>query len=166
MAAGAQLLRKGFAVGPGHSTSKVLLLPDGNSALERVDGKTAGIEGRSTMRGGHYDQHAGFPDLQPAQTVNNRNLPYLVVGQHLLRKRIHLAERGHPVCGEKVYNRQRGGEPVPDSSGAPRLALHAAELGFTHPATDEAMRWTMPLPPDLDSLLKRLRRGKDADQVD
>src|SRR5262245_47451735 len=36
--------------------------------------------------------------------------------------RIHLAEAGHPVCGERVYNRRPGGEPTPDPSGAPRLA--------------------------------------------
>lgn len=71
--------------------------------------------------------------------------------------RIHLAELGHPVCGEKVYNRRPGEPPLPDTSGAPRLALHAAELGFVHPATGEAMRWETPLPPDLQEFLNRLR---------
>jgi len=73
--------------------------------------------------------------------------------------RIHLAELGHPVCGEKVYNRPPGGEPTPDASGAPRLALHAAELGFVHPATGQEMRWAMPLPPDLEAFVARLRGG-------
>jgi 23S rRNA pseudouridine1911/1915/1917 synthase len=67
--------------------------------------------------------------------------------------RIHLAELGHPVCGEKVYG------PRTDNSGAPRLALHAAELGFQHPATGEQLRWTMPLPADLEAFIDRLRRG-------
>jgi 23S rRNA pseudouridine1911/1915/1917 synthase len=71
--------------------------------------------------------------------------------------RIHLAELGHPVCGERVYNRQAGGEPIPDESDAPRLALHAAELGFRHPLTGEAMRWEMPMPDDLRVFLDRLR---------
>jgi 23S rRNA pseudouridine1911/1915/1917 synthase len=71
--------------------------------------------------------------------------------------RIHLAEIGHPVCGERVYNRPLKGEPIADASGAPRLALHAAELGFIHPITDEPMHWEMPLPPDLRELLERLR---------
>ena len=66
--------------------------------------------------------------------------------------RIHLAERGHPVCGEKVYNREA------DRSGAPRLALHAAELGFEHPASGELVHWEMPLPPDLQAFLERLRK--------
>jgi 23S rRNA pseudouridine1911/1915/1917 synthase len=75
--------------------------------------------------------------------------------------RIHLAELGHPVCGEKVYNRRPGGSPQPDHSGAPRLALHAAELGFLHPVSEKPLHWAMPLPPDLQSFLDGLRgRGK------
>jgi 23S rRNA pseudouridine1911/1915/1917 synthase len=71
--------------------------------------------------------------------------------------RIHLAELGHPVCGEKVYDRRATGEPLPSCSDSPRLALHASELGFTHPVTRAAMRWSMPLPPDLSAFLERLR---------
>jgi 23S rRNA pseudouridine1911/1915/1917 synthase len=73
--------------------------------------------------------------------------------------RIHLAERGHPICGEKVYNKPLRGKPVEDLSGAPRLALHAAELGFQHPVTGQPMRFEMPLPPDLAALVKRLRES-------
>lgn len=71
--------------------------------------------------------------------------------------RIHLAEAGHPLCGEKVYRQPPGSEALPDRSGAPRIALHAAELGFEHPTTGDQMRFKMPLPPDLASFLARLR---------
>jgi 23S rRNA pseudouridine1911/1915/1917 synthase len=71
--------------------------------------------------------------------------------------RIHLAELGHPVCGEKVYTRDVRGNVFVDGSGAPRLALHAAELGFVHPVTSAALHWTMPLPPDLDEFVRRVR---------
>jgi len=82
--------------------------------------------------------------------------------------RIHLAELGHPVCGEKVYNRKLDGVVMIDSVPAPRLFLHAAELGFTHPVTGEPMRWSMPLPDDLLTFLDSVReiRSKNADQVD
>src|SRR5262249_11391151 len=73
--------------------------------------------------------------------------------------RIHLAERGHPVCGEKVYNRRRDGTMMEDASGAPRLALHAVELGFRPPASGERLRWEMPLPADWQALVDRLRGG-------
>jgi 23S rRNA pseudouridine1911/1915/1917 synthase len=71
--------------------------------------------------------------------------------------RIHLAELGHPICGEKVYNRSLHQPPEPDTSGAPRLALHAYELGFEHPLTGEGMHWTMPLPQDLEKFIQKLR---------
>ena len=72
--------------------------------------------------------------------------------------RIHLAERGHPVAGETVYDRPPHGEPRPDLSGCPRLFLHATELGFIHPVTNETLHWEMPLPPELREVLDRLRK--------
>ncbi|MCX7701244.1 MAG: RluA family pseudouridine synthase [Gemmataceae bacterium] len=79
--------------------------------------------------------------------------------------RIHLAEAGHPVCGDKVYVHRPDGTVLPDPSGCPRLFLHATELGFCHPATGEAMHWSMPLPDDLQSVLIRLRHGDHPDQA-
>lgn len=71
--------------------------------------------------------------------------------------RIHLAARGNMVCGEKVYDKPLGGPAVQDLSGAPRLALHAAELGFKHPITNKPLDFKSPLPQDLQSFLDRLR---------
>ena len=71
--------------------------------------------------------------------------------------RIHLAEAGHVVCGEKVYHRPLHGKPVEDPSGAERQMLHAAELGFTHPITGQELKFEMPLPADMARLLARLR---------
>jgi 23S rRNA pseudouridine1911/1915/1917 synthase len=71
--------------------------------------------------------------------------------------RIHLAEAGHPVCGDKVYVKRLNGEVFEDRSQAPRLALHATELGFDHPATGAHLHWTTPLPGDLQKFVERLR---------
>ena len=73
--------------------------------------------------------------------------------------RIHLAEAASPVCGEKVYIRRRDGETILDDSEAPRLALHAAELGFEHPVTGEKLHWEMELPLDLQGLVNRPADG-------
>jgi 23S rRNA pseudouridine1911/1915/1917 synthase len=73
--------------------------------------------------------------------------------------RIHLGEAGTPLCGERIYDRPLHGRPVPDESGLSRIALHAASLGFDHPATGRRRRWTSPLPDDLARLLERLRRS-------
>jgi len=72
--------------------------------------------------------------------------------------RIHLGEAGTPLCGERVYDRPLHGRPLPDTSHAPRLALHAARLEFDHPTTGRRMIWTSPLPEDLAHLVRRLRK--------
>lgn len=72
--------------------------------------------------------------------------------------RIHLSELGHYVCGDKVYCQPLFQPAKIDKSGAPRLALHAQELGFVHPITGEHLHFTMSLPPDLASFLSQLRK--------
>jgi 23S rRNA pseudouridine1911/1915/1917 synthase len=67
--------------------------------------------------------------------------------------RIHLSEAGHPLLGERVYVRRYAG-PILE---APRLMLHAAELGFEHPTAGRAMRWEQPMPDDMRAVLERLR---------
>lgn len=108
------------------------------------------------------------PDVGKPATTHVRRLESLAGGKYTLIEcqletgrthqiRIHLSELGHPVCGEKIYRQPLGRKPSVDKSGAPRLALHAAELGFEHPQTGEQMRFTMPLPRDLHSYLESLR---------
>jgi 23S rRNA pseudouridine1911/1915/1917 synthase len=72
--------------------------------------------------------------------------------------RIHLGEAGTPLCGDHVYDRPPHGAPWPDGSGAPRVLLHAARLGFEHPATGKPMAWSSPLPKDMADVLQRLRK--------
>jgi 23S rRNA pseudouridine1911/1915/1917 synthase len=74
--------------------------------------------------------------------------------------RIHLAELHHPICGDVKYRGPVGQPPIPDRSGAPRLALHAAELGFVHPVTGEPHDYKSPWPKDILSLLRRLSDKK------
>lgn len=70
--------------------------------------------------------------------------------------RIHLAGIGHPVLGDA----QHGGEVARRfTPRPPRLALHAAVLGFVHPRTGEALRFESPLPPDLAGWLATLPRS-------
>lgn len=76
--------------------------------------------------------------------------------------RIHLAESGHPLLGERVYTRELtvGSARRRAPRGmikAPRVMLHAAELGLVHPTTGEALRWESSLPVDLRALLESLR---------
>jgi 23S rRNA pseudouridine1911/1915/1917 synthase len=75
--------------------------------------------------------------------------------QHQIR--IHLAEAGHPVVGETVYVRDWRGPLVE----APRLMLHAAALGFTHPRTGREVCFEDPPPADFTAVLERLRRPRE-----
>ncbi|HSK02108.1 MAG TPA: RluA family pseudouridine synthase [Kofleriaceae bacterium] len=68
--------------------------------------------------------------------------------------RIHLAGAGHPVAGDAQHGGEASRTFVPRP---PRLALHAAVLGFTHPATGERVRFASELPADLAAWVARLR---------
>ena len=58
--------------------------------------------------------------------------------------RVHLAERGHPVAGDKTYGSR--------SNPIRRLALHAAHLAFRHPRTGKRMTFDSPYPASFNAL--------------
>ena len=66
--------------------------------------------------------------------------------------RVHLAHRGSPVIGDRVYGVRRKGDPPID-----RQALHAFCLTFEHPVTGEPMRFEAPPPEDFQRVLDELR---------
>lgn len=70
--------------------------------------------------------------------------------------RVHFASIGYPVVGDTVYGRRHTQLPLP------RHFLHASKLGFQHPTTGERLNLEAPLPPDLSSVLDRLRIGRPA----
>lgn len=71
--------------------------------------------------------------------------------QHQIR--IHLAEAGHPLIGERVYVRDFRGERI----DAPRVMLHARVLAFVHPRTGAEVRFEVEPPADFRETLARLR---------
>lgn len=83
--------------------------------------------------------------------------------------RVHLSESGTPIAGDEIYggvkrlknvNSAKIRALVADSG---RFALHAAELGFTHPTTHERMSFKVGWPEDLRALVEHLgfdSRGK------
>jgi 23S rRNA pseudouridine1911/1915/1917 synthase len=73
--------------------------------------------------------------------------------------RIHLAEAGHPLVGEKVYSRdfEKAGR---DLLPSPRLLLHAQTLGFEHPMTGERLSFTAPVPDDMLRVIDSLRQTR------
>lgn len=102
--------------------------------------------------------HVGVIEHVPATRLGNP--PVTLCRVHLEtgkthQIRIHLAERGHPLIGERVYIR----DFVNDERivlSAPRLLLHAHTLGFEHPVTGAQVACQSPLPDDFVSALTRL----------
>ena len=69
--------------------------------------------------------------------------------------RVHLASRGCPCLGDRVYGSGVPAAPVREAiaaAGLTRQALHAAVLGFVHPVTGETLRFESPLPDDMARL--------------
>ena len=78
--------------------------------------------------------------------------------------RVHLAALGHPLIGDPAYGRRRGRKPpLPPATRTaldafPRQALHAARLGFTHPASGKLLSFFDELPYDMKELTDSLER--------
>ena len=58
--------------------------------------------------------------------------------------RVHLAEQGHPIIGDRVYGSR--------SNPIRRLALHGAYLSFRHPRTGKQMEFESEYPKAFDGL--------------
>ncbi|MBI5873511.1 MAG: RluA family pseudouridine synthase [Candidatus Omnitrophica bacterium] len=58
--------------------------------------------------------------------------------------RVHLNYLGHPILGDMTYGRKKN---------FIRLALHAIDLGFTHPTTEKFMKFSAPLPLELKAAI-------------
>jgi 23S rRNA pseudouridine1911/1915/1917 synthase len=84
--------------------------------------------------------------------------------------RVHFAAIGHPLLGDEFYApfgvlRPPRKPPLPDGTPAEppvssyigRQALHAEELGFTHPFTQEWLTITAPLPADMSGAIAAVR---------
>jgi 23S rRNA pseudouridine1911/1915/1917 synthase len=70
--------------------------------------------------------------------------------------RVHMTSIGHPLLGDPVYGRSKGHRELLKSLGFHRQALHAAQLGFTHPVTKHRLSFSSGMPADMQELFNRL----------
>jgi 23S rRNA pseudouridine1911/1915/1917 synthase len=81
--------------------------------------------------------------------------------------RVHLADIGYPLVGDKIYGRKAASGAVRSGgvSGLSvfgRQALHAQRLGLLHPRTMAGIEFSAPLPEDIGGLLRTLEeQGPD-----
>jgi 23S rRNA pseudouridine1911/1915/1917 synthase len=76
------------------------------------------------------------------------NFSFLELKPHTGRThqlRVHLAYLGHPILGDTKYGKNKN---------FPRLALHAKEISFIHPATKQPMRFTSKIPQEFQEFIK------------
>lgn len=76
--------------------------------------------------------------------------------------RVHLANLGHPLVGDRVY--LKGPQKCAPQlrallTGFPRQALHATRLALEHPVTGEWMEWHVSLPQDMRDLLLKIEEA-------
>ncbi|MGS0680133.1 23S rRNA pseudouridine(955/2504/2580) synthase RluC [Shewanella sp. 125m-7] len=71
--------------------------------------------------------------------------------------RVHCQFAGHPIACDEKYSEQKFDDSM-RAQGLNRLFLHAAQLKFTHPETEEVMQVKAPLDSILESTLKKLKK--------
>jgi 23S rRNA pseudouridine1911/1915/1917 synthase len=75
--------------------------------------------------------------------------------------RVHLADMGYPLVGDKVYGRKWANPTAKNAAGSSldsfsRQALHAERLSLLHPRTGAPMEFYAPLAEDIQNLLQTL----------
>jgi len=74
--------------------------------------------------------------------------------------RVHMAHKGYPVLGDRVYGGARVMKLGADT--VMRQMLHAESLSLLHPDTGHPMTFTAPLPVDMAEIIEKLRKMKMA----
>lgn len=87
--------------------------------------------------------HTAYQVLQESKGLSLVAIHLLTGRKHQIR--VHFAEQGHPVIGDKKY-----GKGVPVSK---RLALHARSISFTHPFSGQQMTFDTGMPDEFVRLL-------------
>src|SRR5271166_1845021 len=79
--------------------------------------------------------------------------------------RVHVSSLGHPVVGDALYgapselrsqSNKRRSAGMPATLTLDRNFLHSAVLEFVHPRTKESLKFSRPLPAELETLLNNL----------
>lgn len=119
------------------------------------DRKKMAVLSKDSSRGKHAVTHyRTLTELEECALIECR----LETGRtHQVR--VHFASIGHSLVGDPTYgSNPKGLRSLLKRIGFARQALHAAELGFLHPATGESVAFTAGLPADMQELIDETAR--------
>jgi 23S rRNA pseudouridine1911/1915/1917 synthase len=83
--------------------------------------------------------------------------------------RVHMSSLGHPVVGDALYgapgelrsqSNKRRSAGMPATLALNRNFLHSAVLELAHPRTKESLKFSRPLPAELENLLSSLENAR------
>jgi 23S rRNA pseudouridine1911/1915/1917 synthase len=134
--------------------------------LALVQGSVVATSGRVEAPIGRDPHHrtrmAVVPTGRPAVTgyrVRERLAGWTLLELDLItgrthQIRVHLTAIGHPVAGDPLYGT---GTSKKGPEGLERLFLHSWRIELHSPTDNHIINATAPLPPELESVLERLR---------
>ncbi len=71
--------------------------------------------------------------------------------------RVHALSEGHPVAGDERYGDKDFNKLLKQHHSLSRLFLHAAQLSFIHPVSQQKIKISAPMPDDLVAVIKSLK---------
>jgi 23S rRNA-/tRNA-specific pseudouridylate synthase/SAM-dependent methyltransferase len=111
--------------------------------------KNTGPEARRERWSGKAPRHPGEVPDKPQLAVTHYRVLAVGNGRSLVQLRLetgrknqirlHMKEMGHPIVGDRRFGATT--DPIQ------RVALHATDLGFTHPTSGAPVRYMSPTPP-------------------
>lgn len=132
-----------------------IVLPVGRHPVDRKKMSTKSRQGKDALTLWRVRERYGTATLLDIEIKTGRT--------HQIR--VHLSERGYPVIGDTVYGNASKLQTVKNASlkaaikSLERQALHAAELSFIHPQTQDRVVFTAPIPEDMEALLAQFRKA-------
>lgn len=73
--------------------------------------------------------------------------------------RVHTQYSGHPIAWDDRYGDRRF-DAYTSQHGLDRLFLHAANIRFVHPATEQAMEINAPMGEQLEKVIQSLKTSR------
>lgn len=119
--------------------------PIGRNPKDRK--KMAVTERNSKNATTHYEVINRFGDFTHIRCVLETGRTHQI--------RVHMAYTGHPIAGDAVYGPKK---VITSLNGQ---CLHAGEIGFVHPRTNEYMEFKTDLPDYFKSFLSKLAGGRN-----